>query len=121
MSFKKKTVLAKLGGGQKKKRMDNLLYYQPPWIQNPNKTSVLNLLDREIVNQTSMQWHCKLILFICDQSIESTKTKYIKLNTKTQIFFKITFNFCIHFKRENFFFSKCVKKSSNFHLNNKKY
>ena len=29
-----------------------------------------------------------------DQSIASTKTKYIK----------ITFNFCIHFKRENFFF-----------------
>jgi hypothetical protein len=39
-----------------------------------------------------------------DQSIASTKTKYIKLNTRTPIFL-ITFNFCIHFKRENFFFS----------------
>ena len=44
---------------------------------------------------------------IYDQSIASTKTKYIKLNTKTQIFLKITFDFCIHFKRENFFFSFC--------------
>ena len=42
-----------------------------------------------------------------DQSIASTKTKYIKLNTKTQIFFLTTFDFCIHFKRENFFFSFC--------------
>ena len=42
-----------------------------------------------------------------DQSIGSTKTKYIKLNTLTQIFLLITFNFCIHFKRENFFFSSC--------------
>ena len=62
---------------------------------------------------------------IYDQSDASTKTKYIKLNTKTQIF-KITFDFCIHFKRENFFspfvfLSKCIKKSSNFHLNDKKY
>ena len=66
-----------------------------------------------------------LLNVIYDQSIASTKTKYIKLNTKTQ-FLKITFNFCIHFKRENFFFSfcflvKCIKKSSNFHLNDKKY
>ena len=56
-----------------------------------------------------------------DQSIASTKTKYIKLNTKTQ-FLKITFNFCIHFKKENFFspsvflspLSKCIKKSFSF-------
>ena len=41
-------------------------------------------------------------IVIFDQSIASTKTKYIKLNTKTN-FLKITFNFCIHFERENFF------------------
>ena len=39
---------------------------------------------------------------LTDQSIASTKTKYIKLYTKTNIFL-ITFNFCIHFKREDFF------------------
>ena len=38
-----------------------------------------------------------------DQSIASTKTKYIKLNTKTPIFFLLTFDFCIHFKWEIFF------------------
>ena len=38
-----------------------------------------------------------------DLSIGPTETKYMKLNTKTQ-FFKITFDFCIHFQRENFFF-----------------
>ena len=35
-------------------------------------------------------------------SIGSTETKNIKLNTKTH-FFKVTFDFCIHFKKENFF------------------
>ena len=39
-------------------------------------------------------------------SVASTKTKYIKLNTKTQ-FFQITLDCCIHFKREYFFFSFC--------------
>ena len=56
-------------------------------------------------------------LVIIDLSIGSTETKYIKLNTKTQ-FFLITFDFCTHFKRENFFspfvflspLSKCIKK-----------
>ena len=50
-------------------------------------------------------------LVVCDLSIGSTETKYIKLNTKT-------FDFCIHFKRENFFspsvflspLSKCTKQ-----------
>ena len=41
-----------------------------------------------------------------DLFIGSTETKYIKLNTKTQ-FFLITLDFCIHFKKENFFFSFC--------------
>ena len=45
-------------------------------------------------------------LVTSDLSIGSTKTKYIKLNTKTQ-FLKITFDFCIHFKKENFFFFFC--------------
>ena len=66
---------------------------------------------------------------VIDLSIGSTETKYIKLNTKTQIYFVITFDFCIHFKKKNFFspfvflspLSKCIKKSSNFHLNDKKY
>ena len=40
---------------------------------------------------------------IYDLSIGSTKTKSIKLNTKTQFFFIIAFDFCIHFKKENFF------------------
>ena len=48
-------------------------------------------------------------------------------NTKTHFF--ITFDFFVHFKKENFFlllfsfppWSKCIKKSSNFHLHNKKY
>ena len=64
-----------------------------------------------------------------DLSIGSTETKYIKLNTKTQIISLTTFDFCIHFQRENFFtpsvflspLSKCIKKSSNFHLHNKNY
>ena len=42
-----------------------------------------------------------------DLSIGSTETKYIKLNTKTQIISLTTFDFCIHFQRENFFFSFC--------------
>ena len=43
------------------------------------------------------------IQLVCiDLSIGSTETNYIKLNTKTQ-FFKITFDFCIHFKKETFF------------------
>ena len=63
---------------------------------------------------------------IYDLSIGSTKTKSIKLNTKTQFFFIIAFDFCIHFKKENFFSfgflvqwinQKCIKKS--FHLHNK--
>ena len=41
-----------------------------------------------------------------DLSIGFTETKYIELNTKTQFFF-ITFDFCTHFKKENFFFSFC--------------
>ena len=61
-----------------------------------------------------------------DLSIGSTETKYIKLNSKTQFFF-ITFDFCIHFKRENFFLllfsypplSKCIEKLSNFHFKTK--
>ena len=36
-----------------------------------------------------------------DLSIASTKTKYLKLNTKTQ-FFLITFNLCTHFIRDFF-------------------
>ena len=56
-----------------------------------------------------------------DLSIGSTKTKYLKLNTKTQLIFLIKVDFCIHFKKENFFspsvllssLSKCVKRSSN--------
>ena len=64
---------------------------------------------------------------IYDLSIGSAETKYIKLNTKTY-FFLITFNFVIHFKKKTFFspsvflspLSKCIKKSSNFHLNNNK-
>ena len=67
-----------------------------------------------------------VLLVTHDQSIASTKTKYVKLKTKTQILFLITFDFCIHFKKENFFFSLCflvppIVKSSYFHLNNKKY
>ena len=67
---------------------------------------------------------------VIDLSIGSTETKYIKLNTKTQIYFVVTFDFCINFRKENFFFStfffssplsKCIKKLSNFHLHNKKY
>ena len=38
-----------------------------------------------------------------DQSIGSIETKYIKLNTETQNFFLITFDFVIHFKRKFFF------------------
>ena len=38
-----------------------------------------------------------------DLSIGSTKTKYLKLNTKTQILLKITFDFVIHFKKKTFF------------------
>ena len=38
-----------------------------------------------------------------DLSIGSTKTKYLKLNTKTQLIFLIKVDFCIHFKKENFF------------------
>ena len=50
----------------------------------------------------------------------------LKPNTKTQILFLISFDFGIHFKEKTFFspfvfLSKCIKKSSNFHLNNKKY
>ena len=51
------------------------------------------------------RWFFGGIEDINDQSIASTKTKYIKLNTKTH-FFSITFDFCIHFKRD-FFFSFC--------------
>ena len=45
-----------------------------------------------------------LLFEIIDQSITSTKTKCIKLNTKTQIFL-MTLDFCIHFESKNFFFS----------------
>ena len=51
-------------------------------------------------NLTQLTW------IIIDLSIGSTETKYIKLNTKTQ-FLKTTFDFCIHFKKENIFFSFC--------------
>ena len=39
-------------------------------------------------------------------SVGSTETKYIKLDSKTK-FFNITFDFCIYFNKENFFFSFC--------------
>ena len=47
-----------------------------------------------------------LIWYTYDLSIGSTETKYITLNTKTQ-FLKITFDFCIHFKKEKEKFSFC--------------
>ena len=55
-----------------------------------------------------LSYFCVLLGVPCDLSIGSTETKYIKLNTKTQ-FFSITFNFCIYFKRENFFGQIIVK------------
>ena len=68
--------------------------------------------------------HCWFVLVIYDLSFTSTKTKYIKLNTKTQIFFNnirllytLLFS-CCPCQRASL--SKCIKKSSNFHLNNKK-
>ena len=54
-----------------------------------------------------------------DLSIGSAETKYIKLNTKTQILFLITFDFVIDFFFPSVFLSP-LSKSSNFHLNNKK-
>ena len=42
-----------------------------------------------------------------DLSIASTETKYINQNTKTQIIFLITFDFCRHFKEKTFLFSFC--------------
>ena len=59
---------------------------------------------------------------IYDLSIGSTETKYIKLNTKTQ-FLKITFDFCIHFKRELFFsfcFLEVYKKLIKFSFKQQK-
>ena len=64
------------------------------------------MLGRKFVSDKNQDTQRKLLYCIfCelnDQSIASTKTKYIKLKTKTQILFLITFDFCIHFKRENF-------------------
>ena len=68
-----------------------------------------------------------LIVSIMINPLDLLKPKYIKLDTKTQ-FFLITFDFVIHFKNKTFFspsvflspLSKCIKKSSNFHLNDKK-
>ena len=62
-----------------------------------------------------------------DLSFTSTKTKHVKLNTKTQ-FFLITLDFCIHFERENFFspfvvfspLSKCIKKVVKFSFKRQK-
>ena len=48
-------------------------------------------------------WISYFFLVFIDQSIASTKIKYIKLKTKTQILFLITFDFCIHFKEKTFF------------------
>ena len=49
---------------------------------------------------------------INDQSIASTKTKHIKLNTKTQnIFCRLSEN--LHFeRRKKFYLLKCIQKSN---------
>ena len=98
----------------------------------PIWTILSHLLLRTFLNFSNWSHHCSEKM-IYDLSVASTKTKYIKLNTKTQNIF-CCFNenlttFLYTLKEKTFFspfvflspLSKCTKKSSNFHLKDKKY
>ena len=78
-----------------------------PWIQKADAKRAVGMLKPKNLQEALDQLEganvsSSIQLVTIDQSIASTKTKYIKLNTKT--LFLISFDFCIHFKRENFFF-----------------
>ena len=76
------------------------------------------------VHQPELQYHLKYIEVINDLSIASTKTKYIKLNTKTQnIFCRLNENLTTFLyaltgatrkqkEKKKFSLLKCIQKSN---------